>query len=82
MNQAGVIKIHSWFTPQLLIASSETMVSGRCQAHPVVERPSSLQPPFNEVVVSSANYQFRFAITFKPCYFTPKVEFAIMFHPY
>ena len=28
----------------------------------------------------SANFQFRFAITFRLCYFTPRADSAIMFH--
>ena len=54
----------------MLNASYEVMVSERCRAHPVVERSRSLQPPFNDDVVTSANFQFRFAITFRPCYST------------
>lgn len=57
----------------MLNASSEVMVSGRCRAHPVVERPRSLQPPFNDDAVTPPNFQFQFAITFRPCYFTPQV---------
>ena len=29
---------------------------------------------------ASANFQFRFAITFRLCYFTPRADSAIMFH--
>ena len=61
----------------MLNASYEVMVSERCRAHPVVERSRSLQPPFNDDVVTSANFQFRFAITFRPCYFTPKALFDL-----
>ena len=64
----------------MLNARYEVVVSGRCRAHPVVERPLSLQPPFNDDVVTPANFQFRFAKTFRPCYFTPRAGSAIMFH--
>ena len=62
---------------RVLNASYEVMVSERCRAHPVVERSRSLQPPFNDDVVTAANFQFRFAITFRPCYFTPKALFDL-----
>ena len=65
---------------RVLNASYEVMVSERCRAHPVVERPRSLQPPFNDDAVTPPNFQFRFAITFRPCYFTPRADSAIMFH--
>ena len=65
---------------RVLNASYEVMVSERCRAHPVVERHWNLQPPFNDDAVTPANYQFQFAITFRPCYFTPKADFVIIFH--
>ena len=65
---------------RVLNASYEVMVSERCRAHPVVERPRSLQPPFNDDAVTSPNFQFQFAITFRPCYFTPWADSLIMFH--
>ena len=64
----------------LLIASSEVMVSGRCRAHPVVEDLWSLQPTFNDDAVTTPNFQFQFAITFRPCYFTSWANSVIMFH--
>ena len=75
MNQPGVVKIHSWFTPQ-----TADCKLWKCRAHPVVERPRSLQPPFNDDAVTPPNFQFQFAITFRPCYFTPRADSAIMFH--
>lgn len=54
--------------------------SGRCRAHPAVEHLWSLQPTFNDDVDASVNFQFRVANTFRPCYFTPKADFVIIFH--
>ena len=65
---------------RLLNTSSEVMVSGRCRAHPIVERSRSLQSPFNDDAVTPPNFQFQFAITFRPCYFTSRANSLIMFH--
>lgn len=64
----------------LLNACYEAMVSGRCRAHPAFEHLWNLQPPFNDDAVTTPNFQFQFAITFSPCYFTPRADSAIMFH--
>ena len=36
--------------------------------------------PLNADPPASANFQFRFAITFRSCYFTPRANSLIMFH--
>ena len=64
----------------MLNASYEVMVSERCRAHPAVEHLWSLQPTFNDDVDASVNFQFQFAITFRPCYFTSRENSVIMFH--
>ena len=65
---------------RVLNTSSEVMVSGRCRAHPVVERPLSLQPPFNDDAVTPANFQFRFAIRFLHAILFLQTEYDAMLH--
>ena len=75
MNQPGVVKIHSWFTPQTADCKLRKMPgSSGCWM--------SLESTalFNDDAITPANFQFRFAITFRPCYFTPRADSAIMPH--
>ena len=53
---------------------------GRCRAHPVVERPRSLQPPFNDDAVTPPNFQFRFAITFLHAILFLLTEYDALLH--
>ena len=75
MNPPGVVKIHSWLTPQTADGKLRKMPSsfGRWTF------PESTAP-FNDDADTSANYQFRFAITFRSCYFTPRADSVIIPH--